>query len=78
MGRVTTPVVATCPDLYVRMHGPATAYAGSYPDDQLARWAREIARAPGVERAWVYFNNDVGGHAPRNALRLRELLAGER
>ncbi len=39
------------------------------------RWAREIAGVPGVERAWAYFNNDAGGHAPRNALRLRELAA---
>lgn len=73
-GEETTPVVATCPDLYVRFHGPAQGYAGSYPDDQLARWARDIAAVRGIKRVWAYFNNDVGGHAPRNAARFRELV----
>ena len=28
-----------------------------------------------VERVLVYFNNDLGGHAIRNARKLKELLA---
>ena len=30
------------------------------------------------ELAYVYFNNDREGHAPRDAVRLRELLRVER
>ncbi|MCC6380930.1 MAG: DUF72 domain-containing protein [Dehalococcoidia bacterium] len=58
------------------MHGPSDQYASSYPDEMLSRWARDI-RAMGVARAWVYFNNDIGGHAPRDALRLKQLVAAE-
>lgn len=72
MGEVTTPVVATAPDAYVRLHGPGAAYGSSYTDDQLRAWVDRI-RGLGAARAWVYFNNDVGGHAPRNARRMIEL-----
>ena len=75
MGNDTTPVVATAPDLYVRLHGPGTAYGSGYTDDQLRGWLDRI-HGLGAARAWVYFNNDVGGHAPRNARRMVELAAG--
>lgn len=69
---------ATTDLVYVRMHGPDpdAMYEGSYPDSDLRRWARLIADwgAAGKD-VWMYFNNDLGGHAVRNALRLRELLA---
>ncbi|HKI39757.1 MAG TPA: DUF72 domain-containing protein [Mycobacterium sp.] len=68
---------ATTDLLYVRMHGPDpdAMYEGSYPDDDLRRWAALIAAWDGDGKdVWMYFNNDLGGHAVRNALRLRELL----
>jgi uncharacterized protein YecE (DUF72 family) len=51
-------------------------YAGSYPDDELRQWAERI-RTWETEghRVVVYFNNDLGGHAVRNARTLRRLLA---
>ena len=62
---------------YLRMHGPDqdSIYAGSYSDDELRRWSERIAqwRGDGTD-VWVYFNNDLGGHAVRNALTLRDLL----
>jgi uncharacterized protein YecE (DUF72 family) len=70
-----TPLFATAPDIYLRMHGPAATYASGYSDAQLQTWLERLRAAPGVERAWVYFNNDLGGHAPRNATRFRELAA---
>ncbi|MEE6177407.1 DUF72 domain-containing protein [Mycobacterium sp. 050134] len=69
--RTTTDLV------YVRMHGPDpnAMYEGSYLDEDLRRWAGLIAEWDGDGRdVWMYFNNDLGGHAVRNALRLRELL----
>ena len=36
-------------------------------------WADKI-RASGAKRAWVYFNNDYEGFAPKNALTMRRLL----
>jgi uncharacterized protein YecE (DUF72 family) len=53
-------------------------YAGSYPDDELRQWADRISEwhTQGL-RVLVYFNNDLGGHAIRNARMLKELLAGQ-
>ncbi|ORA29959.1 DUF72 domain-containing protein [Mycobacterium aquaticum] len=69
---------ATSHLVYVRLHGPAdtTMYAGSYPDDELQQWAERIRtwEAEG-HRVVVYFNNDLGGHAVRNARTLKRLLA---
>ncbi len=78
MGEVSTPVVATCPDVYVRFHGPESSYASSYSEAALADWRRRLDSLSGGERAWVYFNNDVGGHAPRDALTLKRLVGPRR
>ncbi|TXI56696.1 DUF72 domain-containing protein [Mycolicibacterium mageritense] len=69
---------ATAELVYVRLHGPAeaTMYAGSYPDDQLRQWAERMSRwDDDGHRVVVYFNNDLGGHAVRNARTLKRLLA---
>lgn len=68
---------ATTDLVYVRLHGPDqdAIYAGCYSDDELRRWANRIVQWDGEGRdVWVYFNNDLGGHAVRNALTLQELL----
>jgi uncharacterized protein YecE (DUF72 family) len=63
--------------VYVRRHGTSPRrYHGAYGEAMLRADARRI-------RAWlragldvhVYFNNDFEGHAWRNALRLKTLLA---
>ena len=63
------------PFVYVRFHGATGKYGGSYPDDRLRSWAEWLAaeRRTGAD-VYAYFNNDVGGHAPRNALTLRGFL----
>jgi uncharacterized protein YecE (DUF72 family) len=59
---------------YVRFHG-TSRYAGSYGDAALAEWADWLAaRARAGVPVFVYFNNDTGGHAPRDARRLRMAL----
>jgi uncharacterized protein YecE (DUF72 family) len=64
------------PFVYVRFHG-TTKYGGRYGDDELGGWAEWIRAEHGAGRdVFAYFNNDVGGHAPRDAMRLRELVAG--
>ena len=70
---------ATSGLVYVRMHGPDqnSLYAGSYPDDDLRWWADRVLEWHGQGRdVLVYFNNDLGGHAVRNARELRRLVAG--
>ena len=63
------------PCVYVRFHGASGRYNGSYPEERLADWARwlEEPAGKGVD-VYVYFNNDVDGHAPRNALVLRRSM----
>jgi uncharacterized protein YecE (DUF72 family) len=64
--------------VYVRMHGPDpdAMYAGSYSAEDLRRWANRIAEWAGEGKdVWVYFNNDLGGHAVRNAISLQDLLS---
>jgi len=67
----------TAPFVYVRMHGPdhEHLYGGSYSDTDLGWWADRIRewRDAGRE-VFVYFNNDGGGNAVRNALTLRGML----
>ncbi len=70
---------ATSDLVYVRMHGPPqdSMYAGSYPDDELRWWADKLAGWHDEgRRVLVYFNNDLGGHAIRNARTLKDLLSG--
>lgn len=62
--------------VYIRFHGPERLYASSYSEEQLRAWAGRIRawRTQGLD-VYGYFNNDVPDHAPRNALRLRELAS---
>jgi uncharacterized protein YecE (DUF72 family) len=63
------------PFVYARFHG-TTKYAGRYDDETLAGWAEWLAaRARAGAPVFAYFNTDVGGHAPRDAVRLREMVA---
>jgi uncharacterized protein YecE (DUF72 family) len=77
-GRVQPDLVTTAPFTYVRMH-VGGAGGGRFGADELRPWAarlRALARAG--KDVYVYFNNDLGGHAIRDAMTLRELLRIER
>jgi uncharacterized protein YecE (DUF72 family) len=65
----------TGPFVYVRFHGPSGAYAGGYSARRLSEWSEWLhgCRRQGLD-VYAYFNNDVGGHAPRDALALRGML----
>jgi uncharacterized protein YecE (DUF72 family) len=67
------------PFIYVRFHGATAHYGGGYSDDRLAGWAEWLGsqRAAGLD-VYAYFNNDIGGHAPRNAGTLRTLMGEHR
>jgi uncharacterized protein YecE (DUF72 family) len=67
---------AVGPFVYVRFHG-TQKYGGTYRDETLdgwAEWLTDRLRA-GID-VYVYFNNDTGGHAPRDAVRLRRMIDG--
>ncbi len=68
---------ATASFVYVRLHGPDHhhLYAGSYSDDDLRWWADRLREWQAQNRdVFIYFNNDGGGNAVRNADTLRGLL----
>lgn len=64
------------PFIYIRFHGAGQPYGGAYSVQRLAAWAgRIVAWTDAGRDAYVYFNNDAGGHAVRDASRLIEYLA---
>lgn len=69
--------VSTAEIAYMRVHGrdPANPAAYNYPPEELEEIADRVRRlADQSERVFVFFNNDVGSHAPWNAAQLREML----
>jgi uncharacterized protein YecE (DUF72 family) len=59
---------------YLRLHGSLT-YSGDYDRAALKTWARRIANWHNDKLdVLVYFNNDIGGYAVKDAKILRELL----
>jgi uncharacterized protein YecE (DUF72 family) len=58
---------------FVRFHSGTRGRRGNYSEGELREWAGRLRSWP-MREAFVYFNNDWEGFAPRNALRLRELL----
>jgi uncharacterized protein YecE (DUF72 family) len=60
---------------YIRFHGTTGKYAGNYPEYVLQSWAKQINTwSSNLREVYAYFNNDVGGHAVRNAATLRDML----
>jgi uncharacterized protein YecE (DUF72 family) len=69
------PWVATAGWVYVRGHGPGGRYWGDYPEETLLDWAAHIRAWRNEDRrVFCYFDNDIGGAAPRDAQRLRRLF----
>ncbi len=64
--------MATAPFAYVRWHG-RTGADYDYSEEELRAWARELDDLP-VDEVYGYFNNDVGAHAPYDAMDLLRML----
>jgi uncharacterized protein YecE (DUF72 family) len=72
-----TPLEITADFTYLRFHGPGAAkYSGSYSRSNLKKWADRIADwQTRLSAIYVYFNNDVGGAAVKNAASLKTLVS---
>jgi uncharacterized protein YecE (DUF72 family) len=57
--------------VYVRLHGDKALYQGGYSKRVLSAWAERIARWHAHGDVYVYFDNDIGAHAPFDALALQ-------
>lgn len=65
----------TAPTVYLRFHGPGALYASAYSDKELETYARKMrAWRDEGHSVWAYFNNDIHGYAPVDALRLKGML----
>jgi uncharacterized protein YecE (DUF72 family) len=64
---------------YLRLHGRERWYSADYSDADLADFAALLGRMAGrgAEEVYVFFNNDIGGYAPHNALALMKMLGVE-
>jgi uncharacterized protein YecE (DUF72 family) len=73
-----SPLTVTTDFAYVRLHGPGEEkYQHSYDHERLRRWCRKIEDwARTLKSIYIYFDNDEGGHAPRNALTLKRMVLG--
>jgi uncharacterized protein YecE (DUF72 family) len=73
-----TGLMRVGPFVYARFHGSGARYGGGYPRDRLESWATWLddQRCAGAD-VYAYFNNDMGGHAPRDAVTLRGLVHQE-
>jgi uncharacterized protein YecE (DUF72 family) len=60
---------------FIRFHAGRRGRNGNYAPTELDEWAERIARWREAGDVYAYFNNDWEGFAPRNAERLRTLLA---
>jgi uncharacterized protein YecE (DUF72 family) len=74
----TCPVVATADFAYVRFHGSTGLYWSCYSDEELSDWAKRIAElGHNLKTVYVYFNNDAGAYAVRNAKTLARFLGAQ-
>jgi uncharacterized protein YecE (DUF72 family) len=69
------PKELTADFIYIRFHGSGARYGGNYSHTELRHWAETIRGwQPQLKEVFVYFNNDIGGHAIRNARSLGHML----
>jgi uncharacterized protein YecE (DUF72 family) len=65
--------MVTAKNIYIRFHGPAALYASSYSDKDLKYFAGKFKKwVKEGHEIWAFFNNDVHGYAPKDALRLEK------
>jgi uncharacterized protein YecE (DUF72 family) len=63
---------------YIRLHGRKQWYSYNYSKQELTEIAELANRMAeqGAKKVYIFFNNDFGGYAPKNAITLLEMLEG--
>lgn len=73
-----TPEEVTSTFTYLRLHGPHSAYSGSYSKKALQEWAKKILHWQKSKiSVYCYFDNDEKGFAIKNALELKHMIEGK-
>lgn len=60
--------------LYYRFHGSENLYSTEYTVDELVNFVKSV-EGKDVSDAYIFFNNDIGGAAVRNAAELKRLIS---
>jgi uncharacterized protein YecE (DUF72 family) len=68
-------IIKNTPLLYYRMHGVPQLYQSPYTLSDLKKAVKNIESSKTIKTAFIYFNNDIGGNAIKNAKQMRELVA---
>nr|WP_256212179.1 DUF72 domain-containing protein [Nitrosomonas communis] len=66
-------LIKTSEDIYIRFHVKKAWYRHDYTQDELKEWTKRIQQAK-AKTVWIYFNNNFGGNAIKNARALVRLL----
>jgi uncharacterized protein YecE (DUF72 family) len=61
--------------VYFRLHGVPHLYSSPYQLATLKRIANEIEENPATKEAFIYFNNDIGASAIKNAKQMDRYVA---
>jgi uncharacterized protein YecE (DUF72 family) len=70
-----TPIEITADFVYVRLHGPKSAYSGSYSKKNLKKWAKLFKKLKKNKLdIFCYFNNDEKAYAVKNAQEFKRLI----
>jgi uncharacterized protein YecE (DUF72 family) len=72
-GRYPYLEAVTAHFVYIRLHGSKQLYVSEYSEDEIKNLAEKITQWN--KETYVYFDNDAKGHAPKNALKLKEILS---
>jgi len=73
---ILSPREVTSDYVYIRLHGPELmAYRGQYSEEELSEWAKVICFwLKQKKEIYCYFDNDENAYAPRDAMRLKEMV----
>ncbi len=69
-----TPLWATGPWTYLRLHQGVSTPRPCYGDRALRSWVDRLEALPGVDGGYVFFNNDHRACAPANAVTFEGML----
>jgi uncharacterized protein YecE (DUF72 family) len=71
-----SPLEVTADFVYLRLHGPAAAYCGSYSAKALEGWAKKIMGwQEAGKQVYCFFDNDEAGYAVQNAIQLKTMVS---
>jgi uncharacterized protein YecE (DUF72 family) len=67
-------IVSNTSLLYYRMHGVPDLYKSPYSPGDIKKIIRTIKKSGTVRKAFIYFNNDIGGSAIKNATEMNSII----